>query len=244
MSGRGRPVAGWFSIEGFRSLPLAPLDESQSLALLEQWDVHSGDTRRLSRIARGHPLALTLAAAGVAEQPQRGLEDAALARVVDELARSYLNDVDDPTTRRVLEASSVVRRVTVPLLSAMLPDVDPDDALGRLLNQPFVDPSRDGLVMHESVTYAIADFLRAAHPTRYLDYRCSAWRELRTEARTAPPGDLWRYTADMLYLIDNPLVREAFFPSGTQPLAVEPSRPDDAAVPGHRPAGTNLNRRR
>ena len=34
----------------------------------------------------------------------------------------------------------------------------------------------------------------------------------------------------MLYLIDNPVVREAFFPSGTQPLAVEPARADDAAA--------------
>jgi hypothetical protein len=34
----------------------------------------------------------------------------------------------------------------------------------------------------------------------------------------------------MLYLIDNPVVREAFFPSGTQPLAVEPARPDDAGA--------------
>jgi hypothetical protein len=34
----------------------------------------------------------------------------------------------------------------------------------------------------------------------------------------------------MLYLIDNPVVREAFFPSGTQPLAVEPARPDDLGV--------------
>ena len=31
----------------------------------------------------------------------------------------------------------------------------------------------------------------------------------------------------MLYLIDNPVVREAFFPSGTQPLAVEPARGED-----------------
>jgi DNA-binding winged helix-turn-helix (wHTH) protein len=43
----------------------------------------------------------------------------------------------------------------------------------------------------------------------------------------APPTELWRYTADMLYLIDNPVVREAFFPSRAQPLAVEPANPTD-----------------
>ena len=31
----------------------------------------------------------------------------------------------------------------------------------------------------------------------------------------------------MLYLIENPVVREAFFPSGAQPLAVEPAQPAD-----------------
>jgi hypothetical protein len=29
---------------------------------------------------------------------------------------------------------------------------------------------------------------------------------------------------------DNPVVREAFFPSGTQPLAVEPAKPDDGSA--------------
>ena len=34
----------------------------------------------------------------------------------------YLGDVDDPLTRRALEAASVVRRVTHSLLRAMLPE--------------------------------------------------------------------------------------------------------------------------
>ena len=45
--------------------------------------------------------------------------------------------------------------------------------------------------------------------------------------RDAAPGDLWRYTGSMLYLIENPVVREAFFPSDAQPLAVEPAVSDD-----------------
>ena len=68
------------------------------------------------------------------------------------------------------------------------------------------------------------------NPTRYRADRRAAWRELRAEIREAGPTELWRYTADMLYLIDNPVVREAFFPTGTQPLAVEPAEPRDAAA--------------
>jgi hypothetical protein len=114
----------------------------------------------LNRIARGHPLALTLASAGVAEHPELGLQDAAITRVVGELARIYLQEINDVLTRRALEAASVVRRATGPLLSAMLEDTDGDDALSRLLELPFVDTGRYGLVVHEAVKDAVADFVR------------------------------------------------------------------------------------
>jgi hypothetical protein len=82
--------------------------------------------------------------------------------------------------------------------------------------------------VHEAVRDAIAGFLHGTNPGRYRAYQRAAWRQLRSEARDAAPTELWRYTADMLYLIDNPVVREAFFPSGTQPLAVEPASEGDA----------------
>ena len=129
--------------------------------------------------------------------------------------------------RRALQAASVVRRVTEPLLAAILEEEDGGEALRLLRDLPFVDVGRDGLVVHEAVRAALADYLRGANPVRYRCYRRAAWRELRSEVREAGDAELWRYTADMLYLIDNPVVREAFFPSGTQPLAVEPARPRD-----------------
>ena len=230
LAGRSPPLAGWFAVEGFHSLPIGPLDEVDSLRLLDHLGVAAGDAVRLNRVARGHPFALALASAGIAEHPQLTIEDAAMARVVDELARSYLDGGDDLLTRHALEAASVVRRATGPVLSAMLPGVDGDEAVDRLLGQPSVDTCRDGLVVHEVVQNAIADFLRGANPRRYLDYRRAAWRELRAEAREAPPHELRRYTADMLYLIDTPVVREAFFPRGTQAMTVEPAGPGDAAA--------------
>jgi DNA-binding winged helix-turn-helix (wHTH) protein len=231
IAGREPPVAAWFSApQGFRSVPLGPLAEEDAVHLLHALGARPGEARRLNRIARGHPLALTLAAAGVAEQPGPAFEEAAVTRVIDELARLYLDEVGDRVTRRALEAASVVRRTTEPLLAAMLDEPDPADALERLLQLPFVEAGRDGLVVHDAVREAIGGFLRGTNPVRHRQYRRGAWRELREEVRDAGPGDLWRYTADMLYLIENPVVREAFFPSGAQPLAVEPARPDDEAA--------------
>jgi hypothetical protein len=45
--------------------------------------------------------------------------------------------------------------------------------------------------------------------------------------RAAAAAELWRYTADTLYLLDNPVVREAFFPSDAQQFAVEPAAAGD-----------------
>src|SRR5262249_61368053 len=58
-------------------------------------------------------------------------------------------------------------------------------------------------------------------------YRRAAWRQLRIEVRLAGLAELWRYTADLLYLIENPVVREAFFPTEAERLVVEPARRED-----------------
>ena len=44
---------------------------------------------------------------------------------------------------------------------------------------------------------------------------------------TATLSNLWRCTADLLYLLENPVVRGAFFPTGAQEFVVEPAQPQD-----------------
>jgi hypothetical protein len=222
LAARDRPVAAWFSIPEFRTLSLGPLAPADAREFLAGFGVGPPSIDRVARMARGHPLALVLAAAGVSEHPELSLENAALSRVVNTLTRVFLEDVDDPALREALQAASMVRRVTGPLLSVMLDhSPDTDELQSKMVDLPFVDASADGLVVHEAVREAIAGFLRAANPDRYRQFRRAAWRELQGQSRNAPPSQLWRFTADMLYLIDNPVVREAFFPSGAPPLAVE-----------------------
>jgi hypothetical protein len=50
---------------------------------------------------------------------------------------------------------------------------------------------------------------------------------VRVELAKAGRRDLWRYTADMLYLVEKPALREAFFPTGAQALSSENARPTD-----------------
>ena len=234
LAGREPPVAAWLAAPGwqglFRSLTLGPLPDPEAIELLRSLGVEEADARRINRFARGHPLALLLATSAVAERPDLDLEEAAVPRVVAELTQVYLADVPDRLTRQALEAASAVRRVTLPLLRALLPGAAPQDAFDRLRGLPFVETGRDGLIVHEAVKQAVAGSLKTANPGGHQAYRRAAWQHLRSEARTASGPDLWRYTADILYLIENPVVREAFFPSGVYLYAVEPARPDDGGA--------------
>ena len=183
--------------------------------------------RQINLIARGHPLALGMAASIVLSEDRRTIEEAG-HQVIEALSRSYIEAVPDPITRRALEASSVVRCVTEPLLHALLPETPPRDAMERLAALPFVEPGREGLFIHDAVRTAIASTLATRDPDAHRKYRRAAWAFLQNRLRLAHgKTEPWRYTADLLFLIQNPLLREAFFPSGPQPLAVEPATPDD-----------------
>lgn len=231
LAGREPPAPGWVTTPGwaglFRGLILGPLDEESAIALLERSGIGEAGARQVNRVARGHPLALHLVAARAVEHPERSLDDVAASSVVEDLTRLYLSEIPDQRTRETLEAASVVRRVTVPLLHAMLPDAAPQDAVERLRSLAFVESGWDGLHVHDAVQQAIAAGLRANDPVRYRGYRRAAWRRLRSEVAGAGRSELWRYTADMLYLLENPIVREAFFPSGGQLFSVEPAESRD-----------------
>ncbi len=141
--------------------------------------------------------------------------------------RRYLADIDDPQTLEALNAAAVVRRTTRSLLRAMLPAGAGDEGFERLTSLPFVEGDRDGLFIHEAVRSAVAAALRSSDPAIYRARRRAAWRQLRAEVKSAGLAELWRYTADLLYLIENPVVRDAFFPSEAPRLIVEPACRDD-----------------
>lgn len=226
LCGRDPMMTGWLTAPGWHGLVLTlaldTLTDRDALDLLARFQVSSADARHVMRLTRGHPLALKLAAAAAGEGRRAvDLESAVLPHVVEELTRLYVAEIGDAFTRRVLNAASVVRRTTLSLLSAMLPDASPQDAYERLRALPFVAISREGLHVHDTMQQTIAAALKAADPTTYREHRRAAWRQLRTEFRGVGASEMWRYTADMLYIIENPVTRNAFFPPKADLLAVE-----------------------
>jgi hypothetical protein len=231
VASRYPPPSRWLTRPGWRELVrpvrLGPLSDEAARDLLERMGVAEELRDRILDFARGHPLALQLAAATARRSGEPPYGKVGISEVVQELSRHFLEGVEDDGTREALVAASAVRRTTVTLLGAIFPDRDARELHDRLASLPFVYSGPDGLVVHDAVGEAIAAATRAHDPERYRRYRRSAWQLLRSEVREAGRSELWRYTADMLYLIENPICREAFFPSGAQELSVEPADGED-----------------
>jgi hypothetical protein len=224
---RDAPGAAWRSSFGplLRTVPLGPLAPADAAEVLLRAGLDEEQAAWVNGFTRGHPLSLQLAASAIRARPDAG-EDAILPTVVQELAALYLDGLD-PATRELLDATSVLRRVTLSLLAALAPGEPPQRAFERLAALPFVELGREGLVVHDTVRETVLALLRAADPVRHRAYRAAAWRQIRSELAGAGGRARWASVADMLALVEEPLVREAFFPASVQHYAVERARPAD-----------------
>ncbi len=227
IAGRDAPMLEWSTergrVGGLEILPLVGLTDEAAQAFLADADVAADHADMICRIARGHPLSLRLAAeADVAHIPI----DEVGPRVVAALATAFRAGLDDEG-RRLLDAASVPRRVTTGVLEAM---ACADGAVERLGALSFVDVTSEGLRLHDAVQAAVSARLRALEPERFRELRSAAWRHLQHETRRAGASDLRRFTADLLFLIDNPFVREAMFPATAHTFSVERSREEDAGA--------------
>lgn len=203
------------------ALQLGGLDETSARRLASRAGVSGASLDRLVALCRGHPLALRVATSTATRSPDVPATAAAVS-VMSALTATFLDGLD-PLTHLIVRAASVPRRVTAPLLAALLPEVAPQDAIDRLRALPFVELTEEGLRLHEAVQHAIAGDLARTQPDTSLEWRRRAWRHVHEEMGRVGTAQLWRQTADMLWLIDNPVVREAFFPSHDADLTVEPA---------------------
>lgn len=126
-----------------------------------------------------------------------------------------------------VEAASTVRRVTEPILRAVLATDAAGAAFAALRGLPFTEPGADGLLLHDVVRDTVGLDLDVRDPEARRTYRRRAARYF-TERAASARGDLWQVTADLMFLIENPVVRDACFPTSRPEYVVEPARPEDA----------------
>ncbi|MEE9277180.1 MAG: adenylate/guanylate cyclase domain-containing protein [Dehalococcoidia bacterium] len=231
IAGREAPNPAWLTTPGwqdlFHEIELRDLPDTDARQMLTSRGLTQSQAQRVNRFARGHPLALELAAAALRTQPDLDIAGGPPPKVLQQLTQVFLAGLPQETTEAV-EAASTVRRVTEPVLRALLEIPAVGATFDSVQDLPFVDAKVEGLTLHDVVRDTITNDLARRDPERYLMYRRRAWRFFSSESHRAVGGSLWQCTADMLYLIENPVVREAFFPRGGSDYAVETAGAADA----------------
>lgn len=232
IAGRERPASAWRTGPGWaglvREIPLGALPQSSAIELLRSRGLTELQAARANRFAHGHPLALELVAAALHDDPELDLERPPRVGASDELLDAFLLRLP-PGSVTAVEAASTARRVTEPILRAILEREDVREEFEALRRLPFAERTAEGLLLHDVVRDTVARDLAARDPDAHARYRRNA-ASFFTEQARRPRVDLWQATADLIYLIKNPVLREACFPHGGTDFSVEPAKPDDAAA--------------
>jgi DNA-binding CsgD family transcriptional regulator len=232
IASRDGPSAAWLTDPGWagmvREVRLRALSQADAIRMLRARGLGELQAARANRFARGHPLALELAAAALRDDPDPGIEVDPPSDVVGQLLDALLEDLP-PHTIETVEAASTTRRVTAPILRALLARDDIREAFDDLRRLPFTERTPEGLLLHDVVRDTVARELAERDPELHARYRRRAWAFLSAGARhPRAGGDMWQLTADLIFLIKNPVLRYACFPVGAGEHVVEPATPDDA----------------
>jgi hypothetical protein len=214
----------WRSL--FDSMLLDTFPQDVALEYLTSEGLSENSARELNRITRGHPLALSLGLALYSTSGQVRGSTTTHHQVLEHMSALFLEDADS-RTREIVQAASLVRTATAPLLAAMLPHIPAEEALNQLRSLPFVSTSPHGLLLHDAVRGPVTAAFKSLDPVRYQAYRRAASQVARDQYKHAPQADHWRCTADVIYLLENQNLREGFFPTSENTLSVEPARSED-----------------
>ncbi len=228
LAGRNPPNVAWRAAPGWRhllaELRLGPLTEREAAELVARRGLPPDLAARARGFGRGYPLALELACEALSRHPGLAVGGPP-AEVVEELVDVLLGDLE-ADVREAVEAASVLRRITMPALAAVL-DTTPAE-LQRLWTAlrdlPFATVHPHGVDLQAVVQDVTARSLELRDASRA--------RELRRRAARAALGTVgrapgWAATADLLHLVQNPVVRNAFIPPTGVQHPVESARASD-----------------
>ena len=230
IAGREAPNPAWITTPGWQELfgeiKLSPLTDRDVQMMLASRGLTTAQIGRVKRFARGFPLALELAAAAIRTQPDLEIMRGPPPKILGHLTSVFLHGLP-PETEEAVQAAACVRRVTEPLLEALLDHTDISETFSSIQSLPFIDATADGFIFQDVVRETISESLVLRDPDRYHTYRKRAYSYLTGASHRAAANTLWQYTADLLYMIENPIARNAFFPEGATDLRVEPATPGD-----------------
>ncbi|NBB91838.1 MAG: AAA family ATPase [Gammaproteobacteria bacterium] len=208
---RQQPASQWQLDAGWSRLArvhrLEGLEPEAAESLLDRLGVPLPARAGIHALAGGHPLALTLAAQLGHEvaSGQPALADS--PQLVRELSERHLVHAPSEAARDALFACALTRRLSRPLLAAMLGNDDVEELFEWLRRQSFARETLPGLISHDLVGEALCARLEHRHPDHHRRLIRRGMRHLLDRAGEIGESAI----SDVLYLMRGlPAVRRIF----------------------------------
>ncbi len=224
-AGATAPPAQWSAeyAQYFLDMWLGNLSREASDAAVAEAGLEPSVAARIWQLTGGHPLGLRMAihAARVSTLDT--------VRAAGELANAIMHAIGDQELRRATEACCIVRRASRALVSAILdtPEPVPLSLLEAVEALPFATRDEEGIYIAEPVRQCVVDWMSGVEAERYMAWRSTAANWILGQLRGVSGAGRWRYMADLLHLLEEPVLRNAFFPTDAPAPPVEPARQDD-----------------
>jgi hypothetical protein len=225
LSGRRPPHAAWRALPWASTIEVRELAPAESRQLLRQRAIPAHQHAAILQFAQGHPLALCLVAELCTQRPKAQFRPETSPQVIRALMPQFVEQLPDARHRAALEAATVVRSLTQPLLAATLGEPDVEDLFNWLAERSFIETNDDGLFPHDLARDVLTYELRWRDPDRHARLIEQAHRYQRSRVQRC--GTL-RDVLDWLYLHrTNPVFRSAFTLPTSGELYADHARPAD-----------------
>lgn len=216
LAGRNPPAVAWRADPGWQTIlttmPLRNLSPDESRSYLSRRRVPDEQQKDVLRFTHGHPLALSLVAETFAQRAgDIKFQFEEPRDIIHTLVKNFLQKVPGPAHRAALEACSLVRVTTEPVLCEMLANPDVHDLFAWLAELSFIESRPGGLFPHDLAREALAADLRWRNPDWYVELHRRA-RHYYTHRISLTSGvEQQRALFDLVYLHrDNPVMRPYF----------------------------------
>ena len=232
VAGRDEPSLQWRSRPGLQRLllhlPLRNFPPDVGRAFLDRYEVPSSQYDAVLRFTHGHPLALALAADVCAQQPDAEFSPEVAINIIQTLLDQLTNEASGPGQRDALEAASIVRSLTEPLLAEMLGENDVRETFDWLRGLSCIELDLAGVRPHDLARDALVADLRWRNPERFAAYHERARHAYYRQFYASSASDQQQVLLDLLFLHrDNPVVQPFFDWQATGATTADALRIDD-----------------
>ncbi len=238
ITGRQAPSAAWRADSGWHSLmriiSLRNLAAEDSTDYLLKRAVPADQHKAVLGFTHGHPLALSLVADVFAQRPDVQFQPENVPDVVQTLLAQFAQKVPGPAHRAALEACSMVRLMTVPLLAEMLALPTTEEAnefFAWLHGLSFIESGSEGLFPHDLAREALATDVHWRNPEWYAELHNRARHYYFTQVQQTSGSLQQRLLLDYIYLHrDNPFIKPYFEWKTGGNIITDTMKPQDVGI--------------